>query len=98
MLGIGSSPAEITDDETSDVSDTTPAPTTFKEEKKPKEVAKPKEKPKPKAVAEEEEESLMVESVKDEEEDDDDEIGPDECVALTFPPIFADTVLLQIRC
>lgn len=89
MLGIGSSQAELSEDEASDVSEVaTPAPT-VKQEKKVKEPAKPKEKAKPKMVQkqpekekEEEEESLMVESDKDEDEDeDDDEVGPDECVS-----------------
>jgi hypothetical protein len=79
MLGIGSSQAEITDDEASDVSNASPAPATIKQEKKGKE--KPK-------VVEEVEESLMVESEKEEDEDDDDEpVGPDECVDLTLRAI-----------
>lgn len=82
MLGIGSSQAEISDDDASDVSDVAaPVLATIKQEKKPKEVKeKLKEKPKPK-VAEEKEESLMVESEKDDEEEDEDEVDPDECVA-----------------
>jgi chromobox protein 1 len=83
LLGIGSSQAEISDDEASDISlsgDEVMAafPARTKEENKGKEKAKPK-------VVEEKEESLMVESDKDENEeeeddDDDDEVGPDECV------------------
>ena len=97
ILGIGSSQVEISDGEASDVSDATPAPTTIKQEKKAKEVVKPMEKAKPKVVAEEEE-SLMVESVKDDEEDeDDDEVGPDECVALTFSANLCSHTSLQIR-
>jgi chromobox protein 1 len=80
ILGIGSSQAEISDDEASDVSVSgeeiaAPLPARTKEEKKGKDKAKSK-------VVEEKEESLMVESEKDEdEEDDDEEVGPDECVA-----------------
>lgn len=80
LLGIGSSQAEISDDEASDLSVSgeevaAPLPARTKEEKKGKEKAKPE-------VVEEKEESLMVESDKDEDEedDDDDEVGPDECV------------------
>jgi hypothetical protein len=81
MLGIGSSQAEITDDEASDVSEASPAPATIKRKKKGKEKVKPK-------VVEEVEESLMVESEKEEDEDDDDEpVGPDECVDLTLRAI-----------
>jgi hypothetical protein len=81
-LGIGSSQAEISDDEASDVSDTaTPALVAIKQEKKAKQVKeKPKVNSKPK-VEEEKEENLMVESEDDEEEEDDDEVDPDECVA-----------------
>jgi hypothetical protein len=81
LLGIGSSQAEITDDEASDVSFSgdevlTPAPATIKQERKGKE----KEKENPKAtIVEEQEEGLRVES-ENEEDDDDDEVGPDECV------------------
>ena len=84
MLGIGSPQAEITDDEASDVSEATPAPTTIKQERKTKEPAKSKEKAKPTMVEKEkEEESLMVESEKDEDEDEDDEdVGPDEYVVI----------------
>ena len=84
MLGIGSPQAEITDDEASDVSEATPAPTTIKQEKKTKEPAKSKEKAKPTMVEKEkEEESLMVESEKDEDEDEDDEdVGPDEYIVI----------------
>jgi hypothetical protein len=80
MLGIGSSQAEITDDESSDVSEVIPAPATTKQENEVKEPVKPKEKPKMVEKGKEEE-SLMVESEKDEDEDDDDdddEVGPDE--------------------
>jgi len=94
MLGIGSSQAEITDDEASDVSDATPAPATIKQEKKALKEVKPKEKAQPKVVTEEEE-SLMVESVKDDEDEDDDEVGPDEFVTLTFPRMFAETLLCR---
>jgi hypothetical protein len=86
MFGIGSSQAEISDDEASGLSEVeaapTPDPATIKQEKKAKEVKeKPAEKAKPKVV--EKEESLMVESDKD-EDDEDDEASPDECATPIF--------------